>query len=85
MEMRNDKISEKFKTSDSWLAATMLALGEQILAVEKNDPRRFVFVFQKTSGLREKIENFKLGNLRIEPKQLLIHQRGLKHLIHSEY
>ena len=81
MEMQNN-----FATSDFWLAATLMALGEQLIDVDRSGGgvrAEFVFVF--SASLERGIEGYKRGTLRLEPQNLYVQTKLLKNRLHSNY
>lgn len=56
-----------FQTSDLALAIT-LSLWEPICSVNKSNPRRAIFFFNRTKKLDDLIKNYWDGKLNVEPQ-----------------
>jgi len=72
-----------YETSDLGLAASLVACGFEIANVDKSNPRRVVFVFEKTGELDQNIDLFWSNKLLLPATQLLEHIRQLKSRIYS--
>lgn len=72
MNMKN------YKTTDFWLSATLMALGEKLLEVDRSQGRRAIFVFNTSSLLEKHIEEYRQGRLLLEPQSLYIQTKLLK-------
>ncbi len=75
MSMKN---AQNFKTSDMWLAATLMALGELMIDVEHGSGPRAYFVFARTSSLEVEADDYRAGRLRIEPQSLFVQTKLIK-------
>lgn len=81
--MTNQEIQDNYFTSDAWLASTLMALGEKLVDIERNNGSRASFVFELSITLSERIESYKRGNLRLEPQQLFVQNKLLKNRLYS--
>ena len=72
--MRN----KSYKTSDMWLAAALMALGEEMVGLERGEGPRALFVFDFSQSTEMRVEEYKAGKLRIEPQKLFIQTKLLK-------
>jgi uncharacterized protein DUF5659 len=77
-EMKNDN-----RISDLGLAASLSALGHRIEGVDKSNPRRVVFVFEKSEGLDLAIELYWADQLLLNAADLIEHIRQLKGRIYA--
>lgn len=68
---------QPFKTSDMWMAAALMASGEDMVGVERGQPRA-MFVFSDSLSIDETSESYRAGKLRIEPRKLLVQVKLLK-------
>jgi len=81
MKRKND-----FKTTEYYLAVTLLALKEELVGIEKSyDQKRAFFIFKKSPTLDRHIENFRQGKLLIEPQTLFMQHKSLKSRLYNNY
>lgn len=76
----NDNFNE---ISDLGLAASLTASGFVITTIDKSNPRRVVFVFEKSPELHNKVELYWSNKLLLPASSLLEHMRQLKSRIYS--
>lgn len=76
--MRND-FNE---VSDLGLAASLSVTGFEIVEVNKDNPRRVVFVFAKSPELKVAIENYFAGRLLVPAEPYFSQIRSLKNRIY---
>ncbi len=70
--------NQNYKTSDMWLAAVLMALGEDMVGVERGKGPRAMFVFLNSASIERQAEAYKSGKLRIEPQKLFVQTKLLK-------
>lgn len=71
------------EVSDLGLAASLSASGFVIVSVDKSNPRRVVFIFDKTPEVEYAIEQFWSNTLLLPASTLLDHMRKLKTRIYG--
>lgn len=76
--------SSYFETSDMGLAATLTASGFILARVNKDNPRRVVFLFANTPQLQQQVTRFWSGELKLSATVLLEHIRIIKARIYGE-
>ncbi len=81
--MKNER-NQQFVLSDFYLAAFLRAKGFQLLNIDKNDPRRALFVFQDRKDRQNLVEDFLFGRAQIELKSFVSAIKELKQLLHSD-
>ena len=59
--------AEYFSTSDLALAAVLRASGFVLEETDRSNSRRIAFLFKDNSQLRETVNDFWAGNLKVEP------------------
>ena len=69
--------------SDLGLAASLTATGFVILKVDRCNPNRVIFVFEKSPEIQQKIDMFWSRELLLPASVLLEHVRLLKSRIYS--
>lgn len=83
--MSNQDKNRAFATSDFGLAVFLHAKNILLFGLEPtNDPRKLIFIFQRTDDLQKLIDGFWSNSEKIEPLRLLNAERELKRLIHSD-
>lgn len=76
----NDNYNE---VSDLGLAASLTASGFVVIEVDRSNPRRVVFVFDKSPELQHLVDLFWSNKLLLPASVLLEHIRQLKSRIYS--
>ena len=78
------KKENRFFTSEFYLAITLLSLEEQLVEIKKDsNSKRSVFVFKASSSLGKNVEDFRNGELRVEPRRLFLELRSLKSRLYN--
>lgn len=72
------------KTSDFTLASTLLCLGHDIIGIDKTDKRRVVFYYRHTSDLEVLVQQFRLNQVKVNPKEFAFAQREIKARIYTD-
>lgn len=76
-------MNDYYHVTDLGLAATLAASGFVIKKLDKTNPRRVVFLFDDSSELQEKVNQFWSQELLIPAAVLLEHIRLLKARIYG--
>lgn len=79
----NDKNVKQFSTPDFYLACFCLAKGLNLASVEREDPRRCLFVFDDTEDREVLVEDFLFGRTTVETRLFISAIKELKQLLHS--
>ncbi len=74
-----------YQTSDLNIATTLLTSGCDIHGINTMDPNRIVFYFDvdKFPDIKNLVENYWAGNLRVDPKEFVSYRRELLTRIHE--
>ena len=80
--MSDNCVENYYKTSDLSLATT-ISLNFPIVAIEKDNPHRVVFLFDPTDKLTEFIDSYWKKEVRVEPQQFANQIKNLKTRIYS--
>ena len=67
-----------YETSDFHLAITLCSLGFNISCINKTNPRRFIFEFERSQEIYEYVESYFHGDLRLDPHVVLLNAKLLK-------
>ena len=79
----NSKSKKQFSTPDFYIASFCVAKGLKLAGVERENPRRILFVFDDTEDREGLIEDFLFGRTTVEPKAFVTAIKELKQLLHS--
>lgn len=77
MKFMNENIT------DTYLAATLIALGFKVLSVNKENPQRCVFLFENSPLLEISIQKYLLGKLQVNPSLLFQSYKYVLSLLHD--
>ena len=80
---KNNNQPELFITADLSLASSLLTLGYEIQNLDKTNPHKAQFIFQRSPGLDSDIQNYWNGNLRINPRLFSDNIKMLKNRLYS--
>ena len=69
--------------SDMPLAVTLSTLGFRLENIDRTDSARAQFCFKREDDLDEAVGRFWRGELRVEPKALLLNHKLLKSRLYS--
>lgn len=69
--------------SDLGLAASLSVMGFEIVRVDRSNPKRVVFVFEKTPEIDAAVNDFWSEKLLLPATSLLDHIRKLKYRIYG--
>ena len=78
MSINNDN----YKTSDLALATT-LSLNYPIFSIDKSNPSRSEFLFEKCEGLYDFVNKYWNGELRVEPQKFFTQLKVIKTRLYS--
>lgn len=67
-----------FETSDFHVAITLCTLGFKLVNINKTDLRRYLFEFEDTPEIMKQIEAYFRGELRLDPRLILLNSKLLK-------
>lgn len=81
--IKNNYQSEPFITADLSLASSLLTLGYEIWNLDKTNPQKAQFIFQRSSGLDLAVKQYWDGKLRINPRLFFDNQKMLKNRLYS--
>ena len=81
---KQDEMLDVIKTSDFTLASTLLCIGFDIIAIDKQNPKRVVFYYKKTSDLETQIKRYWGGEILVKPQDFAYAQREIRAQIHTD-
>ncbi len=74
---------EYYKSSDMGEASSLHAGGFRVVNVDKSNPKRVFFVFEKTNELETSINRYWSGDLKLPANTLISSIKYLKVLIYA--
>ncbi len=81
---REQVLEQSFETQDIQLAATIIALGTSLTAIDRADPNRCTFAFEDSSDLKRCVDAYWRRQLSIEPQALLGALKAVKSRLYGE-
>lgn len=81
MPMNSPKI---FRTSDFHLSVVLNSIGYKLIDIDRTSPQRVVFCYQNENTLEQTVKAFFSGELRLDPRLILLNSKLLKDRLYSE-
>ena len=81
--VNENQFKEFYKTSDLGLATT-ISLYFPIITTERINPRKVLFIFDKTDDLNKFIDQYWRGEVVVEPQKFTNQIKSIKDRIYSE-
>ena len=72
-----------FTTYDLGVSAALLCADFELLMVEKNDPKKALFVFRKEVGIEEAVDKYFSDKLKVKARSFFDHLKALKNMLYS--
>jgi hypothetical protein len=79
-----DDPSVVFTTYDLGVSTALLCAGFQLLSVDKADPRKALFIFQKEDGIEDIADRYFSDRLEVKARSFFDHLKALKNKLYSE-
>lgn len=76
--------SSLFTTYDLGVSAALLCLGFKLLRLDRNDPRKVLFVFRREPKIEESANQYFSDQLRVKARSFFDSIKALKNKIYSE-
>ena len=83
MTMNRNTTQDFFRTADLALCGALCVLGFVVNEVDRTEVRRSVFIFESSDELRETIDRYWRGELRVEPQAYFNQLKVLKARIYE--
>ena len=74
-----------YETSDFGVCVVLYTLGFQLIAIDRSNLSRLVFKFELQPDLTKAVESYFRGELRLDPRLILLNSRLIKSLIKEKY
>jgi hypothetical protein len=82
-KLRSEEI-EVFTNYDLGLSAALLCAGFELLSVDKDNPRKALFVFRKQAGIEDIANRYFSDRLEVKARSFFDHLKALKNKLYSE-
>ncbi len=82
--LKEQSFERTFETQDIQLAASLLALGANFTAIDRNNPDRCTFLFEDSNDVRRSVEAIWRRQLAIEPQTLIRALKALQSRLYGE-
>ena len=77
------ELKSYYNTSDL-ATATAISLFYPIDSLDKQDPRKAIFIFKKDAGFEKLLEAYWRRELKVEPQTYFNQLKAIKHRLYSE-
>ena len=67
-----------FKTSDFGLCVVLSVLGFKLISIDKSNPAKAIFEFEDDGEIQKYSEAYFRGELRLDPRLVLLESRLIK-------
>lgn len=74
----------EYEVSDLGLASALSCLGFRIKTLNRDNPRRVIFLFEgEQKGIDKAVNDFWEGTLKLPASSLFLHQKSLKQRLYA--
>jgi hypothetical protein len=73
-----------FTTYDLGVSTALLCAGFELLTVEKDNPRKALFIFRKEDGIEDIADRYFSDRLEVKARSFFDHLKALKNKLYSE-
>jgi hypothetical protein len=74
-----------YETSDFGVCVVLYTLGFKLTSINRSNPNRLVFEFEFEPDLTKAVESYFRGELKLDPRLILLNSRLIKSLIKEKY
>jgi len=79
-----DDPSVVWTTYDLGVSTALLCAGFRLLSLEKANPRKALFIFQKADGIEDVADRYFSDRLEVKARSFFDHLKALKNKLYSE-
>ena len=76
--------SNVFTSYDLGVSTALLCAGFQLLSVDKDNPRKALFIFQKAKNIEDVANKYFSDRLEVKARSFFDHLKALKNKLYSE-
>ncbi|KKU19345.1 MAG: hypothetical protein UX30_C0014G0005 [Candidatus Saccharibacteria bacterium GW2011_GWA2_46_10] len=80
-----DNQTDNFSTFDLGCSAALISVGFELLSLDKQNPRKVLFIFTRKVGIEEVANDYFLGKLKVSARTLFDNTKMLKNRIYSSF
>lgn len=73
-----------FTTYDLGVSTALLCTGFELLSIDKENPRKALFIFQKVDGIEDVANKYFADKLEVKARQFFDTIKALKNKLYSE-
>lgn len=83
-QSETDEPSEVFTTYDLGVSAALLCLGYKLIRLDRDDPRKALFVFRKEADIDTYANQYFSDQLKVKARSFFDSIKALKNKLYSE-
>lgn len=76
--------SSLFSTYDLGVSAALLCAGFELLSVDKENPRKALFIFKKEADIENVANRYFSDKIKVKARSFFDHLKALKNTLYSE-
>lgn len=73
-----------FTTYDLGVSTALLCVGFELVSIDKQNPRKALFVFKKEDGIEDFADQYFSDKLEVKARSYFDHLKALKNKLYSE-
>lgn len=73
-----------FTTYDLGVSTALLCVGFELISINKDNPRKAIFVFKKEDGIEDFANQYFSNRLNVKARSFFDHLKALKNNLYSE-
>jgi hypothetical protein len=74
-----------FSTFDLGCAAALISIGFKLISLNKQNPNKVLFIFEKKVDIEEVVNKYFSGKLKVSARVLIDNIKMLKNMIYSNF
>jgi hypothetical protein len=83
-DLYNYETSEIYSTYDLGVSSALLCVGYELLSVERDNPKKSLFIFRKSTGIEGIANNYFADKLELRARSFFDAIKALKNKLYSE-
>jgi hypothetical protein len=82
-KLEQDNQTNNFSTFDLGCSAALISVGFELVSLDKQNPRKVLFIFEKKAGIDQAVIDYFSGKLKVSARTLFDTTKMLKNRIYS--
>lgn len=78
------KLLEEYQTYDLGCAAALISVGFELASLDKEDPRKVLFIFRGKAGIKNVVDDYWADRLEVKARTFFDNVKMIKNRIYSE-